>query len=247
MDNFVTLASFTYPSEMVVVRSKLESEGIACYVKDELTVQVYNFYSNAIGGIRLEVRQSDYEEARRILIEIGFLEEEEVPEISKFWVFVEEHTKNIPLLKKLRLELRLIVASGLIAAVILFGILAIASIDNETPEQSNYEFLTNASWCLGHINYIDKDYAPKTIDTSRIKFTYGCEERIRFREDNTISIPGFNTFRIYGKWMLNNNKLIIYEMDTLQHTFEGTYSIETGNFELNLLSENTKIYCYGDY
>jgi hypothetical protein len=107
--------------------------------------------------------------------------------------------------------------------------------------------LTNGSWCLEHINYLDKDYAPKTIDTFRVRFIYGCKGRISFRQDNSISIPGFNTARIYGKWMLNNNKLVIYQMDTLQHTFEGIYSIEVGNSELHLLSEKTKIYCYGDY
>ncbi|WP_310991052.1 DUF2007 domain-containing protein [Aequorivita marina] len=164
MDNFVNLVSFTYPSEMLVVKSKLESEGIVCFVKDELTVQVHNFYSNAIGGIRLEVKKSDYEKARQILINMGFLEEKE-PEVSKFWIAVEKNTNAIPLLKKLRPELRLIIAAGIIAAGILFGILAVSSLVAENSEQSNYKFITGGSWCLEHINYLDIDYAPKTTAT----------------------------------------------------------------------------------
>jgi hypothetical protein len=134
MDNFVTVATFTYPSEMAVVRAKLESEGIDYFVKDELTVQVYNFYSNAIGGIRLEVRESDFQKARHILIDSGFLEEEKAPQTSKFWESVEDRTKNIPLLKKLRLELRFIVAAGILALVILVGIVAFAFFNSETSK-----------------------------------------------------------------------------------------------------------------
>lgn len=147
MGEFTTIATFTYPSELAVVKSKLESEGVVCFVKDELTVQVYNFYSNAIGGIRLAVRQSDYQKARQILIEIGFLEEEEKPQVSKFWSAVEDRTKNTPLLNKLRLELRLILGSGLILAFILFGLIAIASLNNGPTEQANYQLLTKGGWC----------------------------------------------------------------------------------------------------
>jgi transketolase C-terminal domain/subunit len=39
MDDFITIATFVFPSELVVAKSKLESEGIECRVLDELTVQ----------------------------------------------------------------------------------------------------------------------------------------------------------------------------------------------------------------
>ncbi len=48
-----------FPSELAVVKSKLESEGIECKVLDEHTVQVYNFLSQAIGGVRLQVAESN--------------------------------------------------------------------------------------------------------------------------------------------------------------------------------------------
>jgi hypothetical protein len=231
---------------MVAIRGRLEAEGIECYVKDELTVQIYNFYSNAIGGIRLEVRESDYEKARQILIETGFLKEE-VEEPSKFWAFVDGLTKNIPFIKNARLELRLLIVVGLLLAMILFSFIGILTATDRTPQQSNYAFITNPIWCVSHINFKDKDYIPVTIDTARVKFIYGCEEKIHFRKDNTISIPGFNTFRAYGKWQLNQDQLRIYDLDTLQHIFEGNYKIETGNFELTLHSENTTIYCYNGH
>lgn len=124
MDEFITLATFPYPSEMIAIRGRLESEGIECYVKDELMMQMYNSYSNAIGGVKLEVRQSDYEMARQILEETGFLKEE-ITEPSKFWARVDDWTKNIPWINTMRLELRLLVVLGFLLAIVLFGFLGI--------------------------------------------------------------------------------------------------------------------------
>ena len=72
-DDFITVLTFTYPNEVVVIRARLESEGIECFVKDELTVQVNPFYSNAIGGIKLQVRESDLDRTIEILKEGGYV------------------------------------------------------------------------------------------------------------------------------------------------------------------------------
>ncbi|MDR1810608.1 MAG: DUF2007 domain-containing protein [Prevotella sp.] len=69
MDKLVTVRTFTHPSEMYVIRWRLEMEGIECYAKDELTVQVNPFYSNALGGVKLQVRESDLEKAAAVLKE----------------------------------------------------------------------------------------------------------------------------------------------------------------------------------
>ncbi len=72
MKDQIHIATFTYPSDLAVVRAKLEANDIECYVRDEMTVQVHNFLSNAIGGIRLEVSEDNYEDALKILNESGF-------------------------------------------------------------------------------------------------------------------------------------------------------------------------------
>ncbi|MDR2814047.1 MAG: DUF2007 domain-containing protein [Prevotellaceae bacterium] len=77
-NSYITVFSFTYPSEVMIVRGRLESEGIECFVKDELTVQVNPFYSNAIGGIKLQVKESDLEQAVKILKEVGYIKEEDL-------------------------------------------------------------------------------------------------------------------------------------------------------------------------
>lgn len=77
MENFVTVKTFTYPHEVAIIRGRLESEGIECFVQDELTIQVNNFYSNALGGVKLQVREGDVPEAIKILKEGGYLTEED--------------------------------------------------------------------------------------------------------------------------------------------------------------------------
>ena len=72
-DNFVTVITFVYPHEVGIPSSLLESEGIECFVRDDLTLNIVPFYSNAIGGIRLQVKESDAQRATDILIEGGFL------------------------------------------------------------------------------------------------------------------------------------------------------------------------------
>lgn len=63
--------------ELLVDRSKLESFGIECFTKDEMTSQVLNFYSQLKGGIQLQVRKNDLQKAREILADELNKEEEE--------------------------------------------------------------------------------------------------------------------------------------------------------------------------
>ncbi len=76
-DDFVTIMTFTYPTELVVLRAQLEDDEIECRVLNELTVQVYPFYSNAIGGIKLQVKESDLQRATELLKAGGYIKKNE--------------------------------------------------------------------------------------------------------------------------------------------------------------------------
>jgi DNA-directed RNA polymerase subunit RPC12/RpoP len=76
-DRLVTILTFVYPHESGIPRSLLESEGIECFMRDEMTATVQPFYSNAIGGIKLQVRESDVQKAIEVLTEGGFINEAE--------------------------------------------------------------------------------------------------------------------------------------------------------------------------
>ncbi|MCG8698926.1 MAG: DUF2007 domain-containing protein [Bacteroidales bacterium] len=72
MTNWVTIIQFTYPHEAHPVKGALEAAGIETFLKDELTVQVDNYLSNAIGGIRLQVPDENVQDAVSILKENGY-------------------------------------------------------------------------------------------------------------------------------------------------------------------------------
>ena len=61
------IATFSTPTEAHVVLSRLESSGIDAAIRDELTVTFDWFYSNAIGGVKIEVVEEDVAAARELL------------------------------------------------------------------------------------------------------------------------------------------------------------------------------------
>lgn len=119
MNHFTHIATLTYPSELVVIKSLLESENIACYVKNELTVQVHNFYSNAIGGISLEVPNNCVLEAITILSDNGF---------ENYLVFTPKEYMDGPQEQKVSRILKYVIGIVVSAALILIILVIILSI-----------------------------------------------------------------------------------------------------------------------
>ena len=69
--------TFSAPIEVAILRGRLEAEGIPCFVQDGLTNQVLPFVSDAIGGIKLQVREEDVDRVTCILQQEGYAEEED--------------------------------------------------------------------------------------------------------------------------------------------------------------------------
>lgn len=63
----VTIARYRDLSEAWLYQSKLDSAGIPAFLRDEQVITFWWYYSNALGGIRLEVHPSDAEEALKII------------------------------------------------------------------------------------------------------------------------------------------------------------------------------------
>jgi len=55
----VTVATFANPVQADFARAILEMDGIECRLIDETFSNVAPFYSFAIGGVKLQVRESD--------------------------------------------------------------------------------------------------------------------------------------------------------------------------------------------
>jgi len=101
MEKFVTLVRFQFPHEAFVIKSKLESEDIEVYLKDEQLIQVHNYLSNAIGGIKLQVKESDIHRALPLLKEAGLLKPTDVTNETRLQKWIVRVLDNSPLFKKL--------------------------------------------------------------------------------------------------------------------------------------------------
>ena len=65
-DSLITIRRFEHPFEAHICKAKLESEGIHCFLDNEDTMGMYPVFT-IVGGVKLQVRESDVEEAVRIL------------------------------------------------------------------------------------------------------------------------------------------------------------------------------------
>lgn len=124
MDKMVEIARFQYPAEAQTLRCLLESEGIECYLKDELTSQILGSYVD-VGGVKIEILEKNLPRALEVMKEGGYLiETEEEPEPIKA---ISSFSDHIPFLKKYPLEKQImiifIVTAVLLALLIYFSTL----------------------------------------------------------------------------------------------------------------------------
>lgn len=71
----VTIKSSHFPSELTVLKSRLEAEGIQCFLEGALTSQVLSHIPST--EAELKVKDVDLEKVRQILIETGALKTED--------------------------------------------------------------------------------------------------------------------------------------------------------------------------
>lgn len=70
---WVQIMTFNFPQDSYTAKAYLESEGITVFLKDEMTVQVFNFSTSALGGVKMLVPREQAEEAVRLLRDGGYL------------------------------------------------------------------------------------------------------------------------------------------------------------------------------
>ena len=94
MDNLVIATTCTFPHEAHMIKSYLDSNGIETFLEDDMTVQVNVAYSNAVGGVKLLVKESDYDKSILLLKEGGYIIDENVKENSEDEVTMIEYSTD---------------------------------------------------------------------------------------------------------------------------------------------------------
>lgn len=123
MDRMVEIAVFSYPADAQTLMALLRSEGIECFLRNELTTQIMAGYVD-VGGARLEILEKDLPHAIEIMRENGY----PLPSDG-----TKEYTRRLklldicfPFLKKQRPEVRILVAFASVAVVLALAIFALS-------------------------------------------------------------------------------------------------------------------------
>lgn len=123
MDKIVEIARFTYPADAQPLMALLRSEGIECYLRNELSTQLMAGYVD-VGGARVEILESDVARAMEIMEEGGYAiprEDEQAEPIKQ----VAGIARHIPFLRGYALEKQImilfVIVAVFLALVIYFG------------------------------------------------------------------------------------------------------------------------------
>ena len=82
-DKIVTFQSYYDPMLAHIVRTRLEANGIPCFIADENTIGANPLYNQAVGGVKLKIFERDMEKCRKILSEEGDMHEQDHYEIDE--------------------------------------------------------------------------------------------------------------------------------------------------------------------
>ncbi len=66
-EQFKTVAIFQYSAEALIIKGRLEAEGIQVFMKDMHTIDTDPIVSNAIGGVKIRVNAKDEALALQVL------------------------------------------------------------------------------------------------------------------------------------------------------------------------------------
>lgn len=65
-DYLITLTTFYNPLQAEIVKTRLESEGIPCFLTDGNLLPSLSFFSDE-GGVKLKIHKQDFDRAKQII------------------------------------------------------------------------------------------------------------------------------------------------------------------------------------
>ncbi|HEY8783693.1 MAG TPA: DUF2007 domain-containing protein [Mucilaginibacter sp.] len=81
-DKIITFQSYYDPMLAHIIRTRLEANGISCFITDENTMGNNPIYTKTTGGVKVKIFERDLERCREILATEGDLHEQDHFEID---------------------------------------------------------------------------------------------------------------------------------------------------------------------
>ena len=119
MPEWITFLTFKHSVEAHMIKTRLESEGIDVFLKNEHMAQVLPYVSEPAGPIKLQVREGDFERAASLLKASGYLKQEKRGfRKSALIKGIDLFTSRIPGIKNIPLQLRAILVAAILLVII---------------------------------------------------------------------------------------------------------------------------------
>jgi hypothetical protein len=175
----MTILKVDLPVDAQLIRSILEMEGIDAAIPDEYTADVAPFYSQAIGGIRIQVSAKDFDQAHAILTENGYLKAESTAE-NKVLKWINQKTLQLPIIKYWRSEVRVLTFVIVILALIITPLVYFS-------QPTFKDQITSHNWCLTKATFKGKDLR---VISSQFRITLNtCEHLVNFYTSGKFDVP----------------------------------------------------------
>ena len=116
-ERIVEIARFAYPAEAATLIALLRSEGIECYLRNELTTQIMAGYAD-VGGARVEILESAVPRALEVMRAGGYDLPADGDEADEPVEQVAGLARHIPFLRGYPLEKQILVLLALVAAAL---------------------------------------------------------------------------------------------------------------------------------
>lgn len=226
-------------SEIMMVRSLLESYEIESYTRDELSVQTNPLCANAIGGIKLYVSKSRADDAIAALKEHNYTPEEPEPEGEALpWMIkLNTTTQRIPFIGNMNFLPRIFVLGGLCIVLICVALFYLFK-----PGLADQ--LKSHEWCIEYVTYNGEVYDVNTITMRNNAFGVFmgvCTSHLDFTDQFKLIMKNGSGEQEIGNWKEENSKLVIYNCSEKSRMFEGVYTIQKNGRDWTLSSQTTKL------
>ena len=66
-EEIITIKTSMFPAEVIVLKFRLEEEGISCFLNDDNIVSVHPLISSAVGGVKVNIKKSDLNKALDVI------------------------------------------------------------------------------------------------------------------------------------------------------------------------------------
>lgn len=239
MEDWITIISVDLPIDAQLIKVQLELHEIEVEILDELTTDIAPFYSQAMGGIRIQVQKKNLQAATELLQYLGHLKAE-TKKTNPFIKALISFSEKIPFIKALRIELRLL--------IILTTILAIFIVPIVLLNQPKFaDKIIGKNWCVTNVYYQNNEII--VDDSYGLLYMNDCGTFLTFDVNGNVNMSIYRDLTPPTQWKETKSGLYLSVNKKNprwpgKFYFEGEYRIKIEGKRLELWSKTMYIICY---